>query len=97
PGTALYAEARRNGWIEAEELVDDTGVQLSAIGYPHLSRTEIYSSVDEVYRRFYFRPRKMISLGAEMLRDRHVMRRRLSEGRDFLRFLRKHRAEAPAS
>jgi len=97
PGTALYAEARRNGWIEAEELVDDTGVQLSAIGYPHLPRTEIYRSVDEVYRRFYFRPRKMISLGAEMLRDRDVMRRRLSEGREFLRFLRKHRAEAPAS
>ena len=97
PGTALYAEARRNGWIEAEELVDESGVQLSSIGYPHLSRTEIYRSVDEVYRRFYFRPRKMISLGAEMLRDRDLMRRRLSEGRDFLRFLRKHRAEAPAS
>jgi len=97
PGTSLYAEARRNGWIEAEELVDDTGVQLSTIGYPHLPRTEIYRSVDEVYRRFYFRPRKMISLGAEMLRDRDVMRRRLSEGRDFLRFLRKHRAEVPVS
>jgi hypothetical protein len=52
-------------------------------------------SVDEVYRRFYFRPRKMISLGAEMLRDRAGMRRRLSEGRESLRFLRKHRAEAP--
>jgi hopanoid biosynthesis associated radical SAM protein HpnJ len=97
PGTSLYAEARRNGWLEAEELVDESGVQLSTIGYPHLSRTEIYRSVDEVYRRFYFRPRKMISLGAEMLRDRDVMRRRLSEGREFLRFLRKHRAEAPAS
>jgi hypothetical protein len=32
-----------------------------------------------------------------MLRDRDVLRRRLSEGRDFLRFLRKHRAEVPAS
>src|SRR5713226_9050855 len=95
PGTSLYAEARRNGWIEAEELVDDTGVQLSTIGYPHLSRTEIYRSVDEVYRRFYFRPRKMLSLGAAMLRDRELMRRRIQEGRDFLRFLRKHRTEAP--
>ncbi len=96
PGTALYAEARRNGWLEVEELVDEAGVQVSAIGYPHLSRTEIFESVDEVYRRFYFRPRKMISLGAEMLRDRTVMRRRLQEGREFLHFLRKHRAEAPA-
>ena len=93
PGTALYDEARRNGWLEAERLVDDAGVQVSAIGYPHLPRTEIYRSVDEVYRRFYFRPRKMISLGGEMLRDGSVMRRRLSEGYQFLRFLRKHRAE----
>ena len=91
----LYAEAQRNGWIEAEELVDEAGVQLSAIGYPHLPRTEIYRSVDEVYRRFYFRPRKMLSLGAAMLRDRELMRRRIQEGRDFLRFLRKHRTEAP--
>ena len=77
--------------------MDEAGVQLSSIGYPHLPRTEIYRSVDELYRRFYFRPRKMISLGAEMLRDRNVMRRRLSEGRDFLRFLRKHRAQVAAS
>jgi hopanoid biosynthesis associated radical SAM protein HpnJ len=99
PGTALYDEAQRNGWLEAERLVDEAGVQVSAIGYPHLPRAEIYRSVDEVYRRFYFRPRKMISLGAAMLRDRDLMRRRLAEGRDFLRFLRSHRrghrAEAP--
>jgi hopanoid biosynthesis associated radical SAM protein HpnJ len=92
PGTALYDEARREGWLEAERLVDEAGVQVSAIGYPHLPRTEIYHSMDEVYRRFYFRPRKMISLGAEMLRDRGLMRRRLSEGYQFLRFLRRRRA-----
>jgi hopanoid biosynthesis associated radical SAM protein HpnJ len=97
PGTALFAEAHRNGWMEAEALVDEAGVQASAIGYPHLSRTEIFQSVDLVYRRYYFRPRKMISLGAEMLRDREVMRRRLHEGRDFLRFLRQHRAAVPVS
>ena len=96
PGTALYDEARLQGWLEAERLVDEAGVQVSAIGYPHLPRAEIYRSVDEVYRRFYFRPRKMISLGAAMFRDRDLLRRRLAEGRDFLRFLRRHRAEAPA-
>jgi D-3-phosphoglycerate dehydrogenase len=47
--------------------------------------------MDLFYRRFYFRPRKMISLAGEMVRDPQVMRRRLREGRDFLRFLRKHR------
>jgi len=92
PGTALYEEARRNDWLEDDTLVDAAGVQQSALGYPHLARTEIFRSVDLFYRRFYFRPRKMISLATEMLRDGRTMRRRLREGRDFLRFLRKHRS-----
>jgi hopanoid biosynthesis associated radical SAM protein HpnJ len=91
PGTALYAEAQRNGWLESEDLVDARGEQRSAIGYPHLPRTEIFQSVDLFYRRFYFRPRKMISLAGDMLRDRRVLRRRLAEGREFLKFLRRHR------
>jgi hopanoid biosynthesis associated radical SAM protein HpnJ len=91
PGTALYEEARDNGWLQNDTLVDGTGVQVSALGYPHLARDEIYRAMDAFYRSFYFRPRKMISLAAEMVRDRRVLRRRLAEGRDFLRFLRKHR------
>ena len=47
--------------------------------------------MDQFYRRFYFRPRKMLSLASEMVHDRQVMKRRLSEGREFLRFLRTHR------
>ena len=80
PGTALYEEAQRNGWLEDRRAGRRRGVQMSALGYPHLSRTEIFGSVDQFYRRFYFRPRKMLSLAAEMLRDRQVMRRRLGEG-----------------
>jgi radical SAM superfamily enzyme YgiQ (UPF0313 family) len=91
PGTALWEEARRNDWLADETLVDASGLQRSALGYPHLPRTEIFQSVDLFYRKFYFRPRKVISLAAEMVRDRQAMKRRLREGRDFLRFLRKHR------
>ena len=72
--------------------MDGSGVQVSAIGYPHLSRPEIFRSVDQFYRRVYFRPRKMFSLASEMVHDRQVLKRRLAEGREFLRFLRLHRA-----
>jgi len=91
PGTALHEEARKNGWLAGDSLVDAAGVQQSALGYPHLPRTEIFRSVDAFYRRFYFRPRKMLSLAAEMLRDGQALRRRLRDGRDFLRFLRRHK------
>jgi hypothetical protein len=33
----------------------------------------------------------MLSLASEMVRDPQVLRRRLAEGREFLRFLRTHR------
>ena len=69
----------------------------SALGYPHLARTEIFAAVETFYRRFYFRPRKIIAIGGEMLRDRPVMRRRLGEGVDFLRFLARRRRAASSA
>jgi hopanoid biosynthesis associated radical SAM protein HpnJ len=87
PGTALYREARERGWLEDDTLVNGHGVQTAALGYPHLPRTEIFSAVDRFYRRFYFRPRKLLALATEMVADPSVGRRRLREGAEFLRFL----------
>jgi hopanoid biosynthesis associated radical SAM protein HpnJ len=98
PGTALYQEARERGWLQNDDgLVDAGGVQTSVLGYPHLARTEIFASLDQFYRRFYFRPRKIFAIGGEMLRDRSVMRRRLGEGAEFLRFLARRRRAAASS
>jgi len=94
PGTELYREAQARGWLEDGTLVDAAGVQTSVLGYPHLPRTEIFASVETFYRRFYFRPRKIFAIGAEMARDRVVLRRRLGEGVEFLRFLARRRREA---
>jgi hopanoid biosynthesis associated radical SAM protein HpnJ len=91
PGTALYREAQARGWLETDALVDPGGVQSSVLGYPHLGRAEIFGSLDAFYRRFYFRPRKIFAIGAEMARDRQVLRRRLGEGVEFLRFLARRR------
>jgi hypothetical protein len=43
--------------------------------------------VDEFYKRFYFRPRKMATLFLDMCRDWDVMKRQTREGVEFFRFL----------
>jgi hopanoid biosynthesis associated radical SAM protein HpnJ len=92
PGTALHQEALERGWLDGNGLVDGDGVQTSALGYPDLPREEIFAALETFYRRFYFRPRKMLTLGAEMICDPAMGRRRLREGRDFLRFLSRRRS-----
>jgi radical SAM superfamily enzyme YgiQ (UPF0313 family) len=100
PGTYLYKQAQENGWLEAPQggnaLVDTHGVQHAALNYPGLTSTMMFESVDEFYRRFYFRPRKMFSLLGGMIGDRQVMKRRLREGVEFFQFLRERKREQAA-
>jgi hopanoid biosynthesis associated radical SAM protein HpnJ len=96
PGTYLYQQAQENGWLEAQQssdLVDTHGVQHAALNYPGLTSTMMFEGVDEFYRRFYFRPRKMFSLLGGMIGDRQVMKRRLREGVEFFHFLRERKRE----
>ena len=93
PGTALYAQAVENRWLPAEpdfNMVNDQGVQLAVISYPHLSKEEIFHSMEVFYKRFYFRPTKIWEIVKEMLLSPQMMRRRLREGVEFFRFLRTH-------
>jgi hopanoid biosynthesis associated radical SAM protein HpnJ len=96
PGTALYEQAAQEGWLDAEhaELVDESGIQIAPLHYPHLSHTEIFHSVEEFYCRFYFRRSKIASLVSEMMRSPQMMKRRLREGIEFVHFLRWHRQHA---
>jgi hopanoid biosynthesis associated radical SAM protein HpnJ len=92
PGTALFAEAKTNGWFAGNGLLDADGVQKAALSYPHLSDAEIFAAVERFYKRFYFRPKKMSAMAMEMLRDREMMKRRVREGREFFSFLARRRA-----
>jgi len=95
PGTALYRQAVDNGWLQensAVNLVNDKGVQLAAISYPHLSKDEIFHSMEAFYRRFYFRPGKIWEIVREMMTSWDLTKRRLREGVEFFRFLRSHEA-----
>jgi hopanoid biosynthesis associated radical SAM protein HpnJ len=96
PGTELYRQAQEQGWLELQssELVNSHGVQVAALNFQHLSSTVIFNSVEEFYRKFYFRPRKIFSMVGGMLRSPDVMRRRLREGVEFFRFLHE-RKDAP--
>ncbi len=96
PGTELYRQAQEQGWLELQsgDLVDTHGIQTAALNYPGISSTLIFNSLDEFYRKFYFRPRKMFSLFGGMLRDPQVMKRRLREGAEFFTFLRERKKTA---
>jgi hopanoid biosynthesis associated radical SAM protein HpnJ len=93
PGTELYRQAIENRWLPDEpdlNMVNDQGVQLAVISYPHLSKEEIFHSMEVFYKRFYFRPTKIWEIVKEMLLSPQMMRRRLREGVEFFRFLRTH-------
>lgn len=95
PGTSLYRQAVENGWLQANEsvnLVNERGVQLAAISYPHLSKEEIFHSMERFYRQFYFRPSKIWEIVREMAASWEMTKRRLREGVEFFRFLRAHEA-----
>ncbi len=94
PGTFLYKQAVENNWLDAEhaELIDDHGIQIAPLSYPHLSHTEMFDSVETFYRRFYFRAPKIASIVGEMVRSPQMMKRRLREGVEFFQFLRERHA-----
>jgi hopanoid biosynthesis associated radical SAM protein HpnJ len=90
PGTFLYRQAKENGWLYNEEidLLTGEGTQIAPLDYPHLSHTEIFNSVEDFYRKFYFRPSKIASILGEMLTSWDMTKRRLREGVEFFQFLR---------
>ncbi len=89
PGTELYRQARENGWLvgDGRSLVGEDGVQVSSLAYPHLSKEEIFRAVETFYRRFYFRPGKILEFVSEMARSPQMLKRRLREGVEFFQFL----------
>jgi hopanoid biosynthesis associated radical SAM protein HpnJ len=90
PGTYLHRQAVENGWLDTAhaELIDERGVQIAPLHYPHLSHVEIFQSLETFYKRFYFRRKKIASLVAEMVKSPQMLKRRLREGVEFFQFLR---------
>ncbi|MBI3724412.1 hopanoid biosynthesis associated radical SAM protein HpnJ [bacterium] len=89
PGTFLYDQAIREGWLDAPKLehIDGLGQQTAAIGYRDLPTEAIAEALETFYKRFYFRWKPISRIVKEMLEDRRVMMRRLREGKEFFTFM----------
>jgi hopanoid biosynthesis associated radical SAM protein HpnJ len=95
PGTFLYKQAVENHWFDgSDQLLTNGGIQIAQLSYPHLPAAVIFDKVEEFYRRFYFRPRKIRAIVGEMLRDFGMLKRRLREGLEFFEFLRRRKEVA---
>jgi hopanoid biosynthesis associated radical SAM protein HpnJ len=97
PGTELYRQARDNGWLPPERaggLVQDQGIQEAVLSYPELSSAEMHAALERFYRAYYLRPRPILRIMRDMVRDREVMRRRLREAREFFSFMAQRRQPA---
>ena len=61
---------------------------------PDLDRRAVFNSVEDFYRRFYFRPKPILRIVKDMVKDPDVRRRRLREGKEFFQYLRQRREAA---
>lgn len=94
PGTELYEQALANNWFSDNSLVANSGIQTSTLHYPNLSSAAIEDAVEQMYRRFYFRPQAIFPIVREMLTDPQMMVRRLREGGEFFSYLKERRTQA---
>lgn len=56
PGTELYKEAEKQGWLKAKSWQDFEASANSVLEYPHLKAEDIIRAHQEAYRKFYMRP-----------------------------------------
>jgi hypothetical protein len=66
-------------------MTDEEGHQLPNFEYPGLSKGEILKAVEDLYARYYFRPRIIFRIIRRALFDASDRRRLYREGKEFLR------------
>ena len=89
---------RRVRWkalAKGTHLVQGGGIQEAVLSYEGLPSSEIHSALERFYRAYYLRPRPILRIVRDMLRDRDVMRRRLREAREFFAFMAQRRQPSP--
>jgi hopanoid biosynthesis associated radical SAM protein HpnJ len=97
PGTELHRQAHANGWLPPEDpsLTND-GIQDAVISYDSLKADEIHTALERFYRAYYLRPKPILRIMNDMIRDWDTMKRRLREGREFFAFMTKRTSQRSA-
>ncbi len=85
PGTELYEQGLRDGFLATEAITDSLGHQLPHLEYPGLSREYMVEAVNRFYDSYYFRPRVAWRIVREALWDAHERKRLFHEAVDFLK------------
>jgi hopanoid biosynthesis associated radical SAM protein HpnJ len=85
PGTEFYQYLQERGYLISPEMTDEEGHQLPNFEYPGLSKGEILKAVEDLYARYYFRPRIIFRIIRRALFDASDRRRLYREGKEFLR------------
>jgi len=88
PGTELYNQGMREGFLAGEAITDSLGHQLPHLEYPGLSREYMVEAVNRFYDSYYFRPRVAWRIVREALWDSHERKRLYHEAVDFLKLRR---------
>jgi radical SAM superfamily enzyme YgiQ (UPF0313 family) len=85
PGTELYEQGSREGFLAMEAVTDSLGHQLPHLEYPGLSREYMIEAVNRFYDSYYLRPRVAWRIVRDALWDAHERKRLYHEAVDFLK------------
>jgi len=85
PGTELYDQGVREGFLAGEAITDDGGHQLPHLQYPGLSKEYMVESVNRFYDSYYFRPKVAWRIVRDSLWDSHERKRLYHEAVDFMK------------
>lgn len=88
PGTAMYDQARQQGWLRTEDFgqwLTPAGLHDSVVDLPGLSGVEVRRFCDDARREFYLRRRYILKKVGQSVSDVHEARRNLKA---FMRFAR---------
>ena len=85
PGTELYDQGTREGFLAGEAITDIGGHQLPHLEYPGLSKEYMVESVNRFYDSYYFRPQVAWRIVRDALWDGHERKRLYHEAVDFMK------------